>query len=427
MPDGAGPAAPVRGPVAPAVRTPAPVVPRPAAVRGRSRPAPQERLRSLLVWTAVLRVVASTVTWRRGDLFTGSADPVVVLKAALSMSALGAAFVAVHLGGLPRRRLGTGTLWFVVVFLLVSSMGALTDGTLFPSTVVAVRILVVALTAHLLLRAAPLQQVLTATVTWCGVIGLLAALTGLVAGDQGGRLGGGTPPVHPNELALLLGVVVVWVAARVVLQEATWAAGLTALVFLPLIWLTGSRTGLLMVVLAVLVMGLLVRRAGVGLVMGGLCALAVVLVVVTATEAVVRFSERDGTGASTLESRFIAWSAARSWAVTGWREVFGGGLSVKLIPVEGQWWNQQLLDSSWVSALVQAGALGLVVAVVWVLWTLRGLLRIPRVERVLPLGLLVYVVGRSVLESGLFDATPMFLVLVTVSAAVEGRSRSSSP
>ncbi len=419
MPERAGPAAPVRQLGTPVVRPP-------AAARRRTRAGQQERLRSLLVWTAVLLVVASIVTWRRGDLFTGSADPVVVLKAALSLSALGTAFVAVHLGGLPRRRLGTGTLWFVVVFLLASTMGALTNGTLFASAVVGIRVLVVALTAHLLLRAAPVQQVLTATVTWCGVIGLFAALTGLVAGDHGGRLGGGTPPSHPNELALLLGFVVVWVAARVVLQEATWTAGLTALLLLPLLWLTGSRTGLFMVVVAALVMGLLLRRAGAGLVMGGLCALALVLVVVTSTEAVVRFSERDGAGASTLESRFIAWSAASSWAVDGWREVFGGGLSVKLIPVEGQWWNQQLLDSSWVSALVQAGALGLAVAVVWVLWTLRGLLHTPRAERVLPLGLLVYVVGRSGLESGLFDATPMFLVLVIVSAAVEGRSRSSS-
>jgi hypothetical protein len=399
---------------------------RTSAAAGKRSPTDQkERLRALLAWTAALLVVASTVTWRRGVIFTGSADPVVALKAVLGLSALGVAFMAAHLGGLQRRRLGTGSLWFVGVFLLVSTMGALTGGTLFASTVVAVRVLVLAITVHLLLRAAPVHQVLTAIISWCGVIGLLAAVTGFIQGEYVGRLGGGTPPIHPNELALLAGVVLVGVAARVVLGTVTWPVGLTGLLFLLLIWLSGSRTGLLMVVFAVLAMALLLRRAGVGLVVGAMCASALVLVVVSSTEVLVRFSERDGTGTSTLESRFVAWSAARSWAANGWQEVFGGGLSLKLIPVKGQWWNQQLLDSSWVSALVQGGALGLTVAIVWVLWTFRGVLRVPRIHRVLLLGLLVFVVGRSFLESGLFDATPTFLVLMTVCAAVEGGSRSS--
>ena len=48
----------------------------------------------------------------------------------------------------------------------------------------------------------------------------------------------------------------------------------------------------------------------------------------------------------------------------------------------------------------------------------------PAQHRILFQGLLVFVVGRSVLESGLFDATPALLVLVAVSLLAEGGSRS---
>jgi hypothetical protein len=39
--------------------------------------------------------------------------------------------------------------------------------------------------------------------------------------------------------------------------------------------------------------------------------------------------------------------------------------------------------------------------------------------RVLFLGLLVFVVGRSTVESGMFDATPAFLLLAALSALAE--------
>jgi hypothetical protein len=158
-------------------------------------------------------------------------------------------------------------------------------------------------------------------------------------------------------------------------------------------------------------------------VVSALVAAAAGILVATYTGGVIEFLERDGTGTSTLDSRFIAWSAAETWAETGWQRAFGGGLSVKLIPVSGQWWDTQLLDSSWVSVLVQAGLVGLVTALAWAFWVVRNARLAPRPYRILYLGMLVYLLGRSVLESGLFDATPAFLMFMTISVLGEGGTR----
>jgi hypothetical protein len=98
-------------------------------------------------------------------------------------------------------------------------------------------------------------------------------------------------------------------------------------------------------------------------------------------------------------------------------------MSVKIIPVKGQYWDEQPLDSSWMSLLVQVGLVGLLVAGVWALWAVRGALLAPRAHRALFLGLLVFLLGRSVLESGLFDATPDFLAFLAASLLAEGGSR----
>ena len=67
--------------------------------------------------------------------------------------------------------------------------------------------------------------------------------------------------------------------------------------------------------------------------------------------------------------------------------------------------------------------LGLLVAAGWVCWVARGALRAPYPHRVLFVGLWVFLVGRSLLESGLFDASPAFLLFLAVSLLAEGASR----
>jgi O-antigen ligase len=367
-----------------------------------------------------LLLVSSTVGWRRGEYFSGSLDPVVVAKGGLSVLALIGAFVLADLT--PRRHLGTGSVWALSVVLGSSVFGAYTHGTLLAGGLVAVRVAILAATVFFLLRATRVVEFFSALTWACAVVGLVATLTGLASASSS-RLAGGLPPLAPNELALLGGVVVAFAGWRTAVGDLRWGLSATAVVALAVIWLTGSRTGLLMLVVGILVMAVHIRRPRVGLVVTTLLLAGLGVLAVVSTNAVVGFAERGGDGTSTLQSRFIAWGAARSWADSAWQHVFGGGLSVKIIPVQGQWWNEQPLDSSWVSVLVQGGVLGLLVAFAWVLWTLRGARHAPRPFRILFLGLLVYLLGRSVLESGLFDATPSFLAFFAVALLCEGASR----
>jgi hypothetical protein len=374
----------------------------------------------LIVRLIALLVVVGAVGWRRGEYFSGSLDPVVLAKAVVSLVALAAALLVARSG--PRRRLGTGSLWWLGVLLGSSVLGALTAGNVQAGGVVAVRVAVVGATTYFLLRAAPAVQVVTSMAWACGVVAAVAAITGYPTLSEG-RLAGGVPAVDPNDLALLAGVAVVVLASRAVLDRVSWTGGLAMVFLLGVIWATGSRTGLLMLLVGIFVMALHIRRARVGLVVTGLVLGAVGAVVVVATGVLTGFAARGGDGASTLDSRFIAWRASLTWAESDWQQFFGGGLSVKIIRVYGQYWDTQPLDSSWVSLLVQTGIVGVLVAAAWAIWVVCGALRAPRPQRVLFLGLLVFLLGRSVLESGLFDATPAFLLFLAVSLLAEGGTR----
>jgi hypothetical protein len=366
-------------------------------------------------------MVTSSVGWRRGQYFSGSLDPVVVAKAALSLLALGLALLAAQ--HRPRRRLGTGSVWILALLLAGSVFGALTYGTVLASGVVAARVVILGVTVVLLLRTMTATGFFAALSWSCAATGLVAAVTGLPTLSTG-RLAGGIPQLSPNELALLASIVLLFVGWQTVVGTARWPQAVAAVVAVGIIWESGSRTALIMLLVALAVMALHIRRPPAGLVVGALLLAAVGSAAAISTGVLTSFAERNGTGTSTLDSRFIAWRAAGSWAATLWQLAFGGGLSVKIINVQGQWWNEQPLDSSWVSALVQNGILGLLLAAAWVLWVLRGVLRAPREHRVLFLGLLIYAVGRSFLESGLFDATPAFVAFFAVSLLAEGGSRS---
>lgn len=376
------------------------------------------RGRVLLV---TLLVVASTVSWRRAQYFSGSLDPVVVAKGLLSVLALWLAYSAARHAPV-RRRLGSGSLWLLAALLSGSVFGAFTNGSLASSGVVAIRVLIVGLTVYLLLRVSTAEQAFAALAWSCGAIALVAAASGWPA-RTAGRLAGGIPPLAPNELALLSAVVVLYVGWRAVVGRPRWSGAVAGFGALAIMWETGSRTAMLVLLLALVVMALHVRRPPVGLVVGGLVVVGIGGMVLAASGAASGFLQRGATGTSTLDSRMIAWRAAWSWAPTLWQTAFGGGLSVKIIPVAGQFWTKQPLDSSWVSIFVQGGVLGFTVAAAWAVWVLYGALRAPRDLRALLLPALVFLVGRSLLESGLFDATPAFLGFFAVSLLVEGGSR----
>jgi hypothetical protein len=375
--------------------------------------------RHLEFLVAFLAVVA-TVNWRRGDYFAGSLDPVVAAKGMLTATALLLAWALAVSG--PRRKLGTGSCWWVAAILVCSLLGALGTGHLWAGGVVVVRVAMVACALFFLLRTASGVQVVTDTATSCGAVAVVAALTG-IPGMTDGRLAGGYPAMAANGLSLLAAAVVLVLAWRTVLGLSRWPSAVAAAVFLGIIWETGSRTVLLMLAAAVLLMVLQMRRPQVGLVVGALLGSAAVVVLALLTGAITGFLERDGTGLSTVDSRMIAWSAALSQDGGLWQKLFGSGLSVKIIHVTGQYWETQPLDSTWMSLVVQAGRLGFGIALVWVLWVLVSAARAPYPQRVLLLGMLVFLVGRSVLESGLFDATPESMLFLAVALLSEGGSR----
>jgi hypothetical protein len=322
----------------------------------------------------------------------------------------------------PSLRVGTGSLWALGVLLAASVLGALTHGPLVAGSIIAVRVTIIALTVVVLLRCYTSTQFFSALARSCAAIGGLAAVTGLSTLSSG-RLSGGFPQLAPNELALLASLTVLYAVWRIAMGAGGVAVAGVAVVALGVLWFTGSRTALLMLMAALVIVALHMRRARVGLVVTGLLAGVAATVVAFGTDALAGFLERDGDGTSTVHSRFIAWDAAMTWADDRWQLAFGGGMSVKIIRVKGQYWDEQPLDSSWMSLLVQVGLVGLLVAGVWALWAVRGAMLAPRAHRALFLGLLVFLLGRSVLESGLFDATPDFLAFLAASLLAEGGSR----
>jgi O-antigen ligase len=345
---------------------------------------------------------------------------VVVAKGLCTVTALVLAFGVAS--SAPRRRLGTGSCWWVAAVLSCSLLGALNAGHLWASGVLAVRVALIAATVFFLLRARSGVEVITDLVAACGVVAVVAAATG-VSSMTDGRLGGGIPAMAPNELSLLSGAVVLLLTWRAVLGRAGLPSALVAAVFLGIVWETGSRTVLLMLAAAAVVMLVQIRRPRVGLVVGGLVLGAAAVVVAVATGAITAFLQRNGTGLSTVDSRFIAWHAAVAQDGGLWHRLFGGGLSVKVIHVQGQYWATQPLDSTWMSLLVQAGALGVAVAAVWAVRALAGAVSAPHQHLVLLLGILVFLIGRSGLESGLFDATPDFMFFMAAALLTEGGSR----
>jgi nucleoside recognition membrane protein YjiH len=121
----------------------------------------------------------------------------------------------------------------------------------------------------------------------------------------------------------------------------------------------------------------------------------------------------------TLNSRTVAWSAAIEYADSGVAQLVGVGLSVKEIPVSAMYRSTQILDSTWVSAIVQAGWVGAATLAVMTVLTLARSLALPNPQRALVFAVLVLLVVRSILESGLFDASAAFIPFLCFSLAIQ--------
>lgn len=390
------------------------------ARHGSRRPAP-EQPRELSVgylYVTVAAAVLCTVSWRKGVYFTGGVDPVVAAKGALGVVALLLSLYCWRRGP-ARAELGVRTISLAAAYLLATCLGGWQQGTLLPSVIVAVRVAMLLAVLALLLVAFGARRLVTALI--CTLLAVAAVSIATGVGSAGGdRLSGGLPPLLHNELAFMCAGGVLLVVQRAMEGKASrWevsgAAGL-----LGTVWLTGSRTGAAALAVAVLVMVVQARRFSVPAFIAMVAAVPAAAFTVFTTSAVSEMFLRGGSeNVMTLSSRTIAWQAAFDMDVSAWQRWFGGGLTMKHIPVSGQYWDTQLLDSSWVSTLVQGGRIGLALAALWFLTTVVAACRTPRPWRPLWLGAVTLVGIRSILESGVFDASPSFLVFALVGLATE--------
>lgn len=370
-------------------------------------PSPLQRLPNSLLVSWIM-MVAAVVAWRGGEFYSGGADPVVAAKAFLTGLALLVALTGPRTAGVPP--LPVAPLAWLGAYLAVATLAALAGDLTLPSLILVVRLVITA----------------AVVITLCGRYGALFALAGLcqammiVAGFaivtgigsiSSGRLTGGVPAATPNEIAVLCCVPLVVLLQRWVRGTAT-SLDLVAIALLSAAtWATGSRTGLAVVALAGLATYLLTRRIS----LSAFCALALGVPIVAyfalATPVLGAVFGRGGLeGVTTLSSRTIAWNAALHLADDFWSRSFGAGLALKQIPVPARFWSVQGLDSSWFSALVQVGWFGVALVVAW---TLAAAFRGAVGERpALWVPLLMLLVLRASLESGLFDSSPAFLAFL---------------
>lgn len=398
---------------APAPR-PVLTAPSPLAVSPFRRPP----LRLLL---ALVLMLVSCVAWRRGVYYSGGADVVVLAKAALAMVALALAMTAPR-RGCPWSQLRAGPLPWLALYLTITMTGALLHGTGVATAVLAARVVLLAVTIVLLVRSYPWPTLLSTLTGAMLLVALVGAATG-VGSLASGRLYGGIPPLNANEISLLIGVPVVCLVWRCANHVATPLEAGAVLPLLGIIWLTGTRTGLAALVLAFVLVVLMAPRIPPWLLSVIALAVPTLLYVVLMTPIVSSYATRgDVEGTLTLNSRTVAWRAATQYADTAVGQLMGVGLSVKQIPVSAMYRNEQILDSTWVSAIVQAGAIGTVALALMTLLTLARSLTIPSPQRGLVVAVLVLLVVRSMLESGLFDASAAFLTFLCFSLSVPPRA-----
>lgn len=362
----------------------------------------------------MLMVVLSTVTWRSASIYSGGVDPVVAAKAALAALALALAWTA-RINNPVGRPMGTMFIWFLVAYVTVSSFGAWTEGQLAVSGVLSVRLLMVATAVILLVKTFPPVQLMRDLMASIALVAVVAAITGAPSFFLEGRLGGGVPGMHSNELSLLCALSAIGGIYLVFTNQARALHVLVLGVVMIALIGTGSRTALLTVVLAAFIMLPQTKKLSPFVSLSMVACIPITLFVMLGTGAFESYFTRQGEGdVSTLNSRSIVWSAALDYPPTEWVRWFGSGLATKELPVQGQYWDTQVLDSSWVSALVQAGWVGVLILLGWVLSLAALTFRMERGPRMLTQALLVALVSRGVVESGLMDSSPAFLTFVMI-------------
>ena len=380
-------------------------------------PAEASDLRVIVVW---ILVTVSLLSWRSDVYFSGGLDPVVLAKSFVSLLAF---LLALGLWMRTDRQveIGVRTAVVVVLYLSATVLGGWAGGALFSSVVTAGRVALVAATVALLVQSVSMTT-LVRTLSWAmAVTAFLCSMTGIPTALGGVRLEGTLLPLNPNQLAMMFGVPVIVLVWHAMAGRLTPVRISAMAVLLGLTWLTGSRTGLAAVLLAVALVIMLSERVPVACFVGVVLAVPVAVYVAVATGLVAQYVDRGAatSDVGTFNSRTIAWKAAFSVHGGHWQELFGRGLAAKTVAVSGTYWNTQVVDSSWVSAFVQGGWVALAVLAVWVVLTFWGAVRVPRPGRALWVALWFYCVLWSITASGLLDSYVLFILMATTSLAGE--------
>ncbi len=377
----------------------------------------------LVVW---LLVVVSVISWRRGSIFTGTVDIVVVAKAVLaSIALLVAALLA--LTARARRRIGVLAAGFMALIVAISILGAISTGDYLPSLILGARIALLATTILLIVSTYQTHTIFWTLLTAMGSVGVFAAITGYQSYLERGRLTGGIPELQPNEVAALVLPPVVGLAFHIVRRGFRWWNVASIVTLMTITYLTGSRTGLAVMVVGIVLVVLFARPLTNAIVIATIAMVPLAYLVVgftgTLEQVISRGAEDPTANLLTFSGRTRAWDAVLSTPSDAWTWWLGAGLSVKRVAVVGQYWDTQVLDSSWISSIAQSGMVGTVLLAAFVVTTMVMSWR-SRELRSLTMPLIVLIIGRSFLENGLVESSAIFTLFFTMAVLLDpGTSR----
>jgi len=326
----------------------------------------------------------------------------------------------IHRRSTTRARVGVRSAILLSIVVGLSVVGAVASGDVSPSLVLALRILLLGATVYVLATCAPPMRVLTALFIAMGILALFGAVAGVPSFVAEGRLATGIPAMRPNELAGLTAPPLLALVIDAARTGLTTRKTVFLVAFASILLATGSRTTLVVVVIAIVVGVLMAwpvpHSTGIVLILLAPLLYALGAFTTIVSEVVIRGQNIEQL--TTLSSRTIAWDAVLSVPIDTWHKWIGVGLAVKTVEVNQRWWDFQVLDSSWISILSQAGIVGLIAVGLWVLFTIRDSLRSGEL-RVLAFPMLVLLLLRGGLENGLIESSVIFAVFFLTSLVVE--------
>jgi O-antigen ligase len=402
-----------------------------AALRNKRQPLPKfhgtggtrwtERNTNYSVFAAMLLLVIGGTPWRQGRFYTGQLDWVVLAKTGLLIAALLVVLWArgnVARSGRSINTVPAPALLLLALFVGSSALGALLYGDLLSSLALSARQLVVGFVVLVLIELVEPMTAISTLSRVLAVVSIFIAVTGTFHYPPPftGRLTGNFPPVTPNEIAFLAAVPMIYLVWRTVNVDTSFVRILALIALGAIIYLTVSRATA--AIAALISLALIIRGSRKWRLRRSITAGAVICVLftLTFTHAIQHFARRAGTMSnSTLNSRTIGWNAVLNSHRSPMQLLFGEGLAKNTVPIVGHFWKWQTINSTWVTAFVQAGLIGSVLAVVMVTYAATQALRNARPVNDLWLALLAFIAVRSIFENGLLDTSASFLVFMVVS------------